>query len=139
MKVSPRQSVDAVIIGSGTAALAAASELRKSTENFIIISNGVYGTTCVRAGCMPSKAFIQGAQYHHQRKRMRVFGISGDTRIDKRQLLAHVRELREHFLSYTLAQTERYQKYMIEGEAYFHSPTSIEVNGNYYETRRAVL
>ena len=47
----------------------AAAEVERVTDRFIIVSNGIYGTTCVRAGCMPSKVFIHGAQLYHRRFR----------------------------------------------------------------------
>ena len=40
------KKVDAAIIGSGSAGLFAAGEIKKITKNFIIINSGQYGTTC---------------------------------------------------------------------------------------------
>ena len=36
---------DAIIIGAGTAGLAALSEVRKRTDHFLIVNAGPYGTT----------------------------------------------------------------------------------------------
>jgi dihydrolipoamide dehydrogenase len=132
---------DVIIIGTGTAALAAASEIRKFTDRFIIISNGTYGTTCVRAGCMPSKAFIQGAQLYHARKRMAQRGIGNaeNLTIDIPALLEHVRGLREHFLQSTLKTTEEYRPHIIEGAAWFLSPTRIRVGKEVYTAKSIIL
>jgi dihydrolipoamide dehydrogenase len=132
---------DVIIVGTGTAALAAASEVRKVTDRFIIVSNGVYGTTCVRAGCMPSKVFIHGAQLFHARRRMTAFGITGSEHLnmDKAALLTHVRQLRNHFLEHTLATTENFRAHIIEGEAFFLAPTEIRVNEEVYSAKRVVL
>ncbi|MBU2502264.1 FAD-dependent oxidoreductase, partial [bacterium] len=52
---------DVIIIGAGSAGLAALREVKKRTDNFLMINHGPYGTTCARVGCMPSKAFIEAA------------------------------------------------------------------------------
>lgn len=135
------QKLDVIIIGMGTAALAAASEVKKVTKNFIIISNGIYGTTCVRAGCMPSKAFIHGAQLYHSRKLMAQCGIKkpDDITIDIPELLKHVRALREHFLQFTLKTTEEYRAHIIEGDAWFLSPTEIRVDKEIYTAGSIII
>ncbi|NLE61066.1 MAG: FAD-dependent oxidoreductase, partial [Planctomycetes bacterium] len=55
------QRVDVAIVGAGTAGLAALREVSKRTEDFVLINDGPYGTTCARVGCMPSKALIAAA------------------------------------------------------------------------------
>ena len=66
--------MDVVIIGAGTAALATAAEVKRATKIFIIVSNGIYGTTCVRAGCMPSKILIEAAHVFDGRGYMERMG-----------------------------------------------------------------
>ena len=59
--------VDVAIIGAGSSGLSALREIRRHTENFVLINHGAYGTTCARVGCMPSKALIEAANaFHHQ-------------------------------------------------------------------------
>ena len=58
---------DVIIIGAGTAGLAALSEVKKHTDNFLIVNDGPYGTTCARVGCMPSKLLIEAANAYHRR------------------------------------------------------------------------
>jgi dihydrolipoamide dehydrogenase len=135
------RQVDVAIIGTGSAALAAAAEVRRVTDNFVIISNGVYGTTCVRAGCMPSKVFIQGAQYYHQRRQFGRFGIAGadDLSMDSMVLLEHVRAMRAHFLEHTLKETLQYAPHIMEGQVRFITPGEIEVDGERVIPMRTVL
>ncbi|MCB1965910.1 MAG: FAD-dependent oxidoreductase, partial [Candidatus Accumulibacter sp.] len=52
------KKLDVIIIGAGSAGLAAMREVRKRTGDFLLINDGHYGTTCARVGCMPSKALI---------------------------------------------------------------------------------
>jgi dihydrolipoamide dehydrogenase len=52
------KSYDVAIIGAGSAGLSALHEVRKQTDNYVLINDGHYGTTCARVGCMPSKALL---------------------------------------------------------------------------------
>ena len=69
--------VEVAIIGAGTAGLSALSEVRKVTENFLLINGGPAGTTCARVGCMPSKVLIQVAHDFHRRHVLAAEGIRG--------------------------------------------------------------
>ena len=60
-QTSTRQ-VDVAVIGAGSAGLPAFRAARKHTENLVLIEGGVYGTTCARVGCMPSKLLIAAAE-----------------------------------------------------------------------------
>lgn len=59
---------DLAIIGSGSAALAAAIRARDAGARVVVIEQGTPGGTCVNVGCVPSKALIAAADsYHHAR------------------------------------------------------------------------
>ncbi len=135
------RSVDILIIGTGTAALSAAAEIRKKTDNFLILSNGVYGTTCIRAGCMPSKVLIQGARLFASAKRMARFGIAGadDLRISIPALLEEVRRMRAHFLESALESTEDFRAHILEGQARMRSAREVEIGGEIIRAKAVVL
>jgi len=48
------RQVDVAVIGAGHAGLNAIKEIRKVTDNYVLINGGQLGTTCARFGCMPS-------------------------------------------------------------------------------------
>jgi dihydrolipoamide dehydrogenase len=91
---------DVVIIGSGTAGLSALREVRRETEDLLLINDGHWGTTCAAVGCMPSKALIEAANAWHHRHRFAAFGVSGAEHlaVDVPHVLARVRRLRDRFV-----------------------------------------
>jgi dihydrolipoamide dehydrogenase len=76
--------VDTVIVGAGSAGLSALREVRRYTDDFLLINDGHWGTTCAAVGCMPSKALIEAANAFHRRHAFDVFGISGRRQLARR-------------------------------------------------------
>jgi len=92
--------VDTVIVGSGSAGLSALREVRRHTDDFLLVNAGHWGTTCAAVGCMPSKALIEAANAFHRRRDLAEFGIRGadGLRADVPAVLARVRKMRDDFV-----------------------------------------
>ncbi|MDQ9169235.1 mercury(II) reductase [Oxalobacteraceae bacterium R-40] len=61
------QGLKVVVIGSGSAAFAAALRATEEGAAVTIVEAGIVGGTCVNVGCVPSKIMIRAAQMaHHQ-------------------------------------------------------------------------
>jgi len=88
------------IIGAGTAGLSARREVAKETHDYVLIDDGVLGTTCARVGCMPSKVLIQVANDFHRRGNFNAEGIRGGDAlsVDSAAVMTHVRSLRDRFV-----------------------------------------
>ncbi|NUP46364.1 MAG: mercury(II) reductase [Catenulispora sp.] len=56
---------DLAIIGSGSAAFAAAIAARGKGASVVMIERGTIGGTCVNVGCVPSKALLAAAEARH--------------------------------------------------------------------------
>lgn len=56
---------DLAIIGSGSAAFAAAISARRMGRTVVMVENGTIGGTCVNTGCVPSKALLAAAEARH--------------------------------------------------------------------------
>ncbi len=63
------------IIGSGSAAFAAAIRARDAGARVVMIEKGTPGGTCVNVGCVPSKALIAAAATYHHAHAHRFAGI----------------------------------------------------------------
>ena len=133
--------LDAIIIGAGSAGLAALREVRKQTEQFLIINDGPYGTTCARVGCMPSKVLIEAANAYHRRHTFDEFGITGSSALaaDIPAVLRRVRRLRDDFVAGTLSITDALGACSIAGRAQLLSSTQVQVNGQTYHAKSIIL
>lgn len=58
----PDAGVDLAIVGSGSAAFAAAIAARRAGKTVVMIERGATGGTCVNVGCVPSKALLAAAE-----------------------------------------------------------------------------
>ena len=135
------ERVDVAIVGAGTAGLAALREVRKRTEDFVLINAGSYGTTCARVGCMPSKVLIAAANAFHMRTRLDAQGIRGAEGLsaDIPAVLDHVRALRDHFVSGVLKATEDLGRRNIAAHARLCAPNRLIAGQRVIEARQIVL
>lgn len=56
---------DLVILGSGSAAFAAAIKASELGARVAVTENGTIGGTCVNVGCIPSKNLIEAAKEYY--------------------------------------------------------------------------
>ena len=133
--------LDVIIVGAGSAGLGALREVRRSTENFVIINEGPWGTMCARVGCMPSKALIEAAHAFHRRRQFVEFGIRGGEllRVDLEAVLARVRHIRDAMVEETLELTRALGERAISGRARLVGPDAVVVNGVTRRARRIIL
>jgi len=123
------RKVKVAILGAGTAGLTALGVVRKHTDDFVIINDGPYGTTCARVGCMPSKALIHVANDYHRRATFDSVGIRGGEglRMDVGAALAWVRSYRDARVAPNLKATDRVGERNIPGRATFEAPDVLRV------------
>lgn len=133
--------LDVIIIGSGTAGLSALREVRKETENFLLINDGSWGTTCASVGCMPSKALIEAANAFHGRRDFAAFGLKGSEGVsaDIPAVLARVRRLRDGFVKGPEAVRDELGDRAVSGRAQLLGPDRVSVDGRETSARRIIL
>lgn len=136
------RQVDVAVIGAGSAGLYAVSQIRKKTDNFVLIDGGPLGTTCARVGCMPSKAAIHIAEHFHHRHELAQMGISGGEKlaIAPDRAWQRVRELRDFFVERTKANsTDKLTDKLIRGQARFRDANTLEVEGELIRADKIVI
>ncbi len=135
------QALDIIIIGAGTAGLAALREVRKRTSRYLIVNEGPWGTTCARVGCMPSKSLIEAANTFHRRHTFEEFGLRGAHALsaDIPAVLERVRKLRDDFVAGALKATDDLGAARREGRATLLEPSRVEIDGKAHDTRSIIL
>jgi len=125
---------DVLVIGGGPAGMGAFRHARQFTDNVYLVESTVFGTTCARVGCMPSKLLIAAAEARHHALHTAPFGIHLDTasvRTDGREVMARVKAERDRFVGFVLEDVEAWPaERRIMGEAKFIDEHTVEVGGH---------
>ena len=135
------QPLDTIIIGAGTAGLAALREVRKRTERYLIVNEGPWGTTCARVGCMPSKSLIEAANAFHRRHAFAEFGLRGAEGLtaDIPAVLQRVRDLRDDFVAGAIKATENLGGACMSGRATLLGPRTVDIGGTVYTAKSIII
>jgi dihydrolipoamide dehydrogenase len=122
---------DVAVIGAGTAGLAAYRAVKAAGRRALLVEGGVYGTTCARVGCMPSKLLIAPAEAAHAVERFPAFGLHlpAPVEVDGKAVMARVRSERDRFVGFVVQGVERIPASdRLTGYARFTSDTTLLVS-----------
>src|SRR5512141_2286392 len=121
---------DVVVIGAGTAGLAAYRAAVQAGKRAVVIEGGPYGTTCARVGCMPSKLLIAAAEAAHAIESAPGFGVhAGAPRIDGGTVMQRVRDERDRFVGFVLDAVQRWPaEHRLRGRARFVDDHTLQVD-----------
>ena len=135
------RKVDVAVIGAGSAGLPAYRAARMHTEKVALIEGGVYGTTCARVGCMPSKLLIAAAEAAHSIETASKFGVySSKPTINGHDVMKRVRSERDRFVGFVLESVENIdQNHHFRGHAQFIDNHTIQVEDKIIEAKSVVI
>jgi len=136
------RDVDVAILGAGTAGLHALSEVRRETDDFVVVDGGTLGTMCARVGCMPSKVLLQVADDFHRRRVIEEEGIAGGDALalDVGKAMEHVRALRDRFVSGVMANSiNPLADKLIRDDAEFLEPDLLQAGDQRIRARTVVI
>jgi len=137
------KQVDVAIIGAGSAGLSAVHQVRRKTDNYLLIDGGELGTTCARVGCMPSKVLIQVAEDFQRRNLFEREGINNAEAlsVDFEEAMEHVQDLRDAFVDMVFGSMEPVEEAgkLIESYAKFTSNNTIEIDGETITADKVII
>lgn len=119
------------VIGGGTAGMGAFRAARLHTDDVYLIESHVFGTTCARVGCMPSKLLIAAAEAAHHARHTAPFGVhvDGSVRVDGHEVMTRVRSERDRFVSFVLEDVESWPaEHRIIGRARFIDAHTVQID-----------
>lgn len=136
------RKIKVAIIGAGTAGLSARREIAKHTDDYLVIDDGVLGTTCARVGCMPSKVLLQIAEDFHRRHVLPTMGILGSEglKVDDGKVLEHVRSLRDRFVRAVLHDMDSWRtRHLVQKKARFLDQHILALGDEKVEAERIII
>ena len=133
--------VDVAVIGAGSAGLPAFRAARLHRENVVLVEGGIYGTTCARVGCMPSKLLIAAAEAAHSIENASKFGVySSKPIINGQDVMRRVRSERDRFVGFVLESVENIDpKHNYRGHARFLDDHTIQLEDKIIEAKSVVI
>jgi dihydrolipoamide dehydrogenase len=133
-------TTDVAVIGAGTAGLAAYRAAKAAGRAALLIEGGVYGTTCARVGCMPSKLLIAPAEAAHAVERFPGFGLRGEVAVDGRAVMARVQRERDRFVGFVTQGVDALPASdKLHGYARFVADTTLAVGDTTVGARAVVI
>ena len=132
---------DVAIIGAGTAGMSAYRAALAHTPRVLVIEAGVYGTTCARVGCMPSKLLIAAAEAAHTITHAGLFGVhGGPLRVDGPAVMARLRSERDRFVGFVIEAVNHWPaEHRLLGHAHFVDDHTLQVGPVRVQAERIVI
>lgn len=130
---------DLVVIGTGTAAMVAAMQVRAAGWRVAVTDCRPFGGTCALRGCDPKKLLIGGATAIDHVRRMQGKGVAGDTRLDWADLMAFKRAFTDPVPA---KHEQRYHDKGIDtyhGRARFMGHNTIEVGDERLDAKHVLI
>lgn len=136
-----KREVEVAIIGAGSAGLYALSQVKKETDNFLVINEGPYGTTCARVGCMPSKSLIRIAEYYHERAYFEKSGIQNSEKltVSMPDVLKRVRKHRDILVEGNIKNITRLGEKVLSGRAAFIDTNTLKVGDDVVVAKKIII
>ncbi len=134
-------SFDVAVIGAGTAGLAARRGAVAAGARTLVIEAGLWGTTCVRAGCMPSKLLLAAARAARETRRAPEFGVRcGASLVDGRAVMARLHRMRDRFLQSIYDEVDAIpDAEKLKGRARFAGPATLLVDDRIRVNAKAIV
>jgi dihydrolipoamide dehydrogenase len=140
--IMQKLTTDVAVVGAGTAGLAAYRAAKAAGRSALLIEGGVYGTTCARVGCMPSKLLIAPADALHALDRFPGFGLhlEGHVKVDGRAVMARVRRERDRFVGFVVQGVDGIPVHdRLDGYARFVDDHTLDVRGVEVKAKATVI
>jgi len=119
---------DAIVIGTSKGGRFLPVDLAKAGHRVALVERGPLGGVCINSGCTPTKTMVASARLAYQARRAAEYGVRiGQVSVD----LAAVRERTRAVVAGSRQNYARLQARdgidLIEGEAHFTGPKTIEI------------
>jgi pyruvate/2-oxoglutarate dehydrogenase complex dihydrolipoamide dehydrogenase (E3) component len=130
---------DVIVIGSGQGGVPLALELSQQGKEVVLFEKDRMGGSCVNWGCTPSKAFLASAHAAGAAAAARRLGIHAEVRVDFRQVMERVRQVRDNFNDGSEKRIQQSDLVLIRAEASFTAQGNVQGGGEVYSAPLVVI
>ncbi len=131
---------DIIIIGAGSGGYIAAERAGENGKSVLLVEKAFLGGVCLNEGCIPAKTLLNSAKLFHHAKNGQLFGVhvqSVEVKWD--EVLGHKNSVIETLRAGIAFLMKKYKVDVIQGNAVFIDPKTIEVDGKRYEGQNLVI
>jgi pyruvate/2-oxoglutarate dehydrogenase complex dihydrolipoamide dehydrogenase (E3) component len=126
--VAAENDYDAIVIGTSQGGRFLPVDLAKAGQKVALVERGPLGGVCVNTGCTPTKTMVASARLAYQARRGAEYGVrTGPVSVD----MAAVRERKRAMVAGAqqnyAGRLQQDGLNLIEGEAHFTGPSTVEV------------
>ena len=136
-----KKDYDLLIIGGGSAGLAAARFARQLDLTVAIVEKGRLGGDCTWSECVPSKTLLKAAKSTHAIRDAVRFGITtSEPTVDFKSVMSRVSSVVKDIFESESPETLNAEGVdVIQGQARFISPQTVSVDGREITARRYLI
>lgn len=138
------QTYDLLVIGAGAAGSSAVTDAHKHGRRVALVERNILGGTCLNYGCDPTKTLLHTARLLYQARHSGDYGLRiPQAQADWTQVMAKVqqviRQLRGGTNEEAAAQLTRQGIDVLQGEASFVTPHTLDIAGSFIEAERIII
>ena len=139
---TPASCYQLVIVGGGSAGLAAAQTAAALGVKVALVERHLLGGTCLNTGCLPSKAIIRTSRLYAEMRDANRYGVQvpDDIRVDFSAVMERVRRLRSHISGGdSVRNLVAAGVDVFFGNVQFSGADTLKVNGDELRFRKALI
>jgi pyruvate/2-oxoglutarate dehydrogenase complex dihydrolipoamide dehydrogenase (E3) component len=139
---TPASCYQLVIVGGGSAGLAAAQCAAALGARVALVERHLLGGTCLNTGCLPSKAIIRTSRLYAEMREANRYGVQvpDDIRVDFAAVMERVRRLRSHISGGdSVRNLVAAGVDVFFGNVQFSGAATLKVNGDELRFRKALI
>ncbi|SHL87889.1 mercuric reductase [Rhodanobacter sp. OK091] len=139
---TPASCYQLVIVGGGSAGLAAAQTAAALGAKVALVERHLLGGTCLNTGCLPSKAIIRTSRLYAEMRDANRYGVQvpDDIRVDFSAAMERVRRLRSHISGGdSVRNLVAAGVDVFFGNVQFSGADTLKVNGDELRFRKALI
>jgi pyruvate/2-oxoglutarate dehydrogenase complex dihydrolipoamide dehydrogenase (E3) component len=139
---TPASCYQLVIVGGGSAGLAAAQTAAALGAKVELVERHLLGGTCLNTGCLPSKAIIRTSRLYAEMRDANRYGVQvpDDIRVDFSAVMERVRRLRSHISGGdSVRNLVAAGVDVFFGNVQFSGTDTLKVNGDELRFRKALI